>query len=144
MEMKIQVFYVVVALHIIICAGSNLVVTPSSHQFVAINSTENVTFICDATGGDTTLVRDAVWEVQDRQIQNDQDNALRIAFSEIGIFLCVLQAGVSEIIITSDARMWYLNEDPPIYNITVVCSSFTDERSPLLEVGDVLNVTSFG
>lgn len=142
--MKGQLFYVVVALHIIICAGSDLVVTPSSHQFIAINCTDNVTFTCDATGGDTTSTREAVWEVQDRQIQNDEDSALRRAFEEIGIFLSVIQNGVTEVIITSGARNWYLTQSPPIYNITVMCSSFTDERSPLLEVGDVLNVTTFG
>ena len=139
--MKLQLFYVAVALHI--STGSDLVVTPSSHQFIAINSTLNVTFTCDATGGGTASNRDAVWEVQDRQIQNGE-NALRTAFEEIGIFLSVIRAGVTEIIIIPDARTYYLEQDSPIYNITVMCSSFTDELSPPLEVGDLLNVTTFG
>lgn len=122
----------------VVCTGSSIAVDPPTHQFMAINSTENVTFICNVTGSST---RDAVWAVQQRQIPNDQDTVIRRNFAGIGVFIEVLEPGITALIITSQARMFYLNETPTMPNITVMCASFTGTSG---EEGDLINITTFG
>ena len=129
-----------VVLHL--CAGSDIVVTPSAHQFVALNSTDNVTYTCNVTGSDQD--GSAVWEIQELQILNDESNSLRRSFANLGITVQVVVPGITELTITPEARLSYLNGDPSTPNITVQCALFSNDNFPLGEVGEKLNVTTFG
>lgn len=120
-----------------ISLGSSIVVVPPINQFIPVNSTENVTYTCNVSSAGN-----AVWQVQGRQIQND-DNPVRTNFADIGIFVNVISAGVTQVIITSDARLYYLNASTPNPNITLVCFSFPGGSLPTV-MGDQLNVTTFG
>ena len=142
--MEAAVFFVLVWHSALICSGSIIVVDPPTHQFVPVNSTENVTFTCDVTGGNALPARDAVWAVLQRQIPNDENSQLRDDFANIGIFVDVLEEGVTVLTITSEARMLYLTGTPPTQNITVMCAAFSSSSLPIGEEGDQINVTTFG
>lgn len=62
----------------VVCSGSSIVVVPPSHQFRPNLPTGNVSFMCDVNGEDPSAGRDAVWAVQQRQIQNLEVTAIRM------------------------------------------------------------------
>jgi hypothetical protein len=120
-------------------------VDPPSNQFRAINSTENVTFSCDVTGDDVVLgSREAVWAVLQRQIPNEADSQLRLNFAAIGIIVERIGSGITNLTITSEARVSYFDDMPSTPNITVLCAAFSNSSLPTGEVGDQINVTTFG
>ena len=80
--------------------------------------------------------------VQQRQIQNDQTNPITVLFASLGIFVEVLQPGMTQVTITRMAREVYLNESPPDPTITVRCASFA-VTVPNGGMGQELTVTSF-
>lgn len=130
---------------LIICAllkvvtSSEIIVTPSENQFLPVNSLINVTFQCDVRGSSGNN-RSAVWTVQGRQIDNgEENNPTRDAFETNGIFINVVEAGVTEVIVTELARVMF---SP---TVTVQCSSFTNVGGlPITEVGEEFTVTTFG
>ncbi len=141
---KVVVASLAVALHYaIVCTGSSVVVTPPAHQFVPINSTGNVTFTCDVTGAGGSR-RTAVWQVLGRQILTEGDSPVTRTFAGLGIVAEVIEEGMTQLSISSQARMSYFSETPPTPNITVVCASFDDSGLPLGEVGTPINVVTFG
>lgn len=127
-----------------VVSGSSIVVAPPSHQFRPNLPTGNVSFMCDVNGEDPSAGRDAVWAVQQRQIQNLEVTAIRMNFASIGIFVEVVRPGVTELVITSEARLSYFRETPSVPNITAVCAAFTNSSLPLGEEGDQINITTFG
>ena len=125
-----------------VATGVVINVSPPTDQFIAINSTENVTFSCDVreTGSSS-----AVWTVQGRQIPNDPlvDNPTRRSFENLGVFISVEDMGLTDVIITSIARLSFLNSaTTPTPNVTVLCSSFVGSFGTV--DGDILTVTTFG
>lgn len=125
-------------------ASSAILVSPSMNQFIANNSMENVTFTCDVRGPSESLSRRAVWRIQERQIENDpiEENPTRRTFESIGVFINVVDDGVTEVVITEMARMSFLATTP---DITVQCSSFSSDGDvPVTEVGAIITVTTFG
>ncbi len=119
-------------------ASSIIVVTPPTNQTVAFNSEENVIFTCNVS----VSQGEAVWEVGGIQIQNN-DNVVRTAFEDIGIFVNVLSAGVTEVVINSSARALYrATETPP--HVVVRCTSFIPGPPPVSQSGDFLSVITFG
>lgn len=128
-----------------VCTGSDIVVTPATlNRFVSVNSTANLTLTCNVSSALAPQGRDAVWQVQQRQILNDDTNPLTQLFISIGIFTQVVEIGVTELIISSEARLSYLSESPPNPNITVRCTSFTRDGLPSGDVGKELIITTFG
>lgn len=142
--MELVGFFMYFAFAVHNAAGSSIEVVPATHQFRARNFTGNVTFVCNVTGENPSAGRDAVWAVQQRQIQNQEDTVIRRSFADIGIFVEVLQPGVTALVITSEARLSYFRESPPTPNITVMCAAFTNSSLPLGEEGQQINVTTFG
>ena len=122
--------------------GTLIEVSPSTDQFIAVNSMENVTFSCDVR---ETNGASAVWTVQGRQIPNDPlvDNPTRGSFEALGVFISVMDVGLTEVTITSMARLFFLNGSAtPTPNVTVLCSSFIGTFGTI--DGDILTVTTFG
>ena len=74
------------------CRNLGIVTVPAVDQFVAVDSEDNVTFTFDVSS--TGSGREAVWVVQQRQIQNDQTNPITVLFASLGIFVEVLQPGI--------------------------------------------------
>ena len=79
-------------------------VSPEGNQSVPIDSRDNVTYLCNVTGGD--VVRMAIWEVEGRQIQAGA-NRLRSTFENIGIFIDELRVGLVVLTVNRAARLAY-------------------------------------
>lgn len=136
MAVKVLVVFICALIQPVV---SQILVTPSSDQFISINSTGNVTFRCDVRGESQSQSPSAVWTVQGRLIQNTE-NPARSAFESIGIFINVIEEGVTEVIITERGRMQYFPS-----SITVQCSSLTSSDGlPVVTIGEELTVTTFG
>lgn len=85
-----------------------------------------------------------MWEVQELQILNDESNSVRRSFANLGITVQVVVPGITELTITPEARLSYLNGNPSTPNVTVQCALFNNDSLPLGIVGEKLNVTTFG
>ena len=103
---------------------------------MAVNSPLNLTFTCNVSVDELNSVqREAVWEVEGRQIQSARD---RTAFEGIGIFLEERVVGVVDLIITREARLFFQDS-----GFMVRCTAFTPE-SPITQLGQVLFVRTYG
>ena len=120
-------------------SGTGIVTVPAVDQFIAVDSEESVTFTCDVSG--TGSGREAVWVVQQGQIQNDLTSPITALFASLGIFVKVLKPGITQVTITRMAREAYLNESPPDPTITVMCVSFP-VAVPDDDIGQELTVTT--
>lgn len=84
------------------------------------------------------MERQAIWEVEERQIQSGQ-NPVRTAFERIGIYIEEVSLGTVDLIITSQARMQYQDT-----GIMVRCTAFTPDEPPITELGEALFVITYG
>ena len=84
------------------------------------------------------MERQAIWEVEERQIQSGQ-NSVRTAFERIGIFIEEVSLGAVDLIVTSQARMQYQDT-----GLMVRCTAFTPDEPPITDLGPALFVVTFG
>ena len=125
-----------------------IVVTPPKNQIVPETSEDNVTFICNVTGSDSTgmvldsTIGDAIWEVQRSQIPNvEGNNQIRDNFAAIGVFVNVIESGVTEVIITSQARNEYRQSGN---DVDLRCVARLSGIPPTSQFGDMLSVITYG
>lgn len=112
---------------------------PGSNLSLPINSPVNVTFTCNVSEDESNLVgRQAIWEVQDRQIQPGQ-NPVRTAFENVGIAIEEREIiSAVDLIVTSEARMVFQDS-----GIMIRCTAFTADP-PVTEVGELLFIRTYG
>ena len=118
------------------------VVTPPTNQIVPETSEDNVTFICNVTASDNTTNGDAIWEVQRSQIQNiEGNNQIRDSFAAIGVFVNVIESGVTEVIITSQARNLFRQRGN---DVDLRCVARLPRIPPTSRFGDMFSVITYG
>lgn len=120
--------------------GGVISVVPGTDQSLPINSPVNLTFSCNVSEDESNSAqRQAIWEVQDRQIQGGQ-NRVRDAFENIGIFIVEVEVelGVVDLVVSSAARMQFQAS-----GLMVRCTAFTIDP-PITQLGETLFVRTYG
>ena len=111
-------------------------VTPDSDQTLPINSPVNVTLVCNVSEDSNNTARtQAIWEVEDRQIQSGST----AAFEMIGIFIEQESVGVVRLIISREARLLYQDS-----GLMVRCTAFAAGEPPITVRGRAISIGTYG
>ena len=130
-------------------SDAGIVVTPPNNQPVAINSTDNVTFVCNISDTDAGRAGgEALWQVQDFQIPNGLNNALRLSFVDFGVIVEELVRGITRVTINGQAREAYRTRfslsDPNTIIVRCIASAVAPNMDPIIDTGDPLSIILFG
>lgn len=111
--------------------------TPSTDLSFPINSPLNATFVCNVS--EDQVARQAIWEVEGRQIQPGQ-SGIRTVFENLGIIIEDEPMGgsVASVIVTSEARQVY-----QMPGVMVRCTAVT-QNPPVIQLGPILFVRTYG
>ena len=108
---------------------------PSSSQFVAVNSSVNITFSCNISVPDgNSMDTSAVWVISNRQI-NVADVPI---FASVGVFIELLNQTMISITFTRESRQTFGD------TLSLMCAASTPGPPPIINFSPLLSVTSFG